>query len=166
MKTSNTIVGVYDTHHAAILALKALNDSGLPVRNISFISKADIIESKLHTCSTTENSNVPVEIGVVLGPVLGILAGLSIIALPGLGFLYGAGAIVGAIAGFDLGLVGGGIPTLLMTLGIKKENTSTYEKHLENGKYIITITGNTEIAEKSKVILNTVGQHIDLQHHV
>ena len=32
METSNTIVGVYDTHHAAIAALKALKESGLPVK--------------------------------------------------------------------------------------------------------------------------------------
>ncbi len=165
MKTSNTIVGVYDTHDAAIAALKALKESGLPVEKMSFISKADIIEEKLHTNISDNAANAPVEIGVVLGPVLGILSGLSIIAIPGLGFLYGAGALIGAFVGFDFGLIGGGITTMLMKLGINKDKTAMYQEHLEKGKYIVTMTGDKEIAEKAKTILHTLGLHIDLQHH-
>jgi len=165
METSNTIIGVYETHLAAIAALKALKESGLPVENISFISKADIIEGRLHANSSNNAEIVPVEIGVVLGPVLGILSGLSIIAIPGLGFLYGAGVVVGAIAGFDFGLIGGGITTMLVSLGIHEDKATVYQEHLENGKYIITISGNDDIAKKAKAILHTLGLHIDLQHH-
>jgi len=165
MTTLNTIVGVYDTHDTAIVALEALKASGLPVKNMSFISKADIIESKLHASSVEGISNAPVEIGVVLGPILGILSGISIIAIPGLGFLYGAGAVVGAIAGFDVGLIGGGITTILMKLGINKDKTPVYHNHLEKGKYIVTLFGTKEMAEKAKVVMHTVGLHVDLQHH-
>jgi hypothetical protein len=165
METLHTIVGVYNTHNAAIVALEALKTAGLPVKNISFISKADIIESKLHAASHHNNTNTPVEIGVVLGPLLGIMTGLSIIAIPGLGFLYGAGTVVGALAGFDFGLVGGGVTSLLMKLGINNDKTGTYHEHLKNGKYIVTMFGSEALAEKAKVILHTVGLHIDLQHH-
>ena len=165
METSNTIVGVYDSHENAITALNALKTAGLPLKNMSFISKANIIESKLYASSNNNIINAPVEIGVVLVPVLGILAGVSLIAIPGLGFLYGAGAVIGALAGFDIGLIGGGVTTLLMGMGIHKDKTATYHKHLEEGKYIITINGENEIAEKAKEILHTVGLHIDLQHH-
>jgi len=164
METSNTIVGVYDTHDAAMVALEALKASGLPVKNMSFISKADVIENKLYASKSNNTSNIPIEIGVVLGPILGILAGLSIVAIPGFGIFYGAGAVVGALAGFDFGLVGGGITSLLMKLGIK-DKALAYQEHLEKGKYIITISGDNELAEKAKVILHTIGLHIDLQHH-
>lgn len=164
METSNTIVGVYDTHEAAIVALEALKASGLPVKNMSFISKADVIENKLHDSKSNNASNIPVEIGVVLGPILGILAGLSIVAVPGFGIFYGAGAVVGALAGFDFGLIGGGIPTLFLKLGMK-DKALVYQEYLEKGKYIITISGDHELAKKAKVILHTVGLHIDLQHH-
>jgi hypothetical protein len=165
MTTLSTIVGVYETHDKAITALETLKAAGLPVKNMSFISKADIIESKLHTFSNDKINNAPVEIGVVLGPVIGILAGLSIIAIPGLGLIYGAGAVVGAFAGFDFGLIGGGITTLLMKFGINKNKTKTYQEHLEKGKYIVTIFGDTEIVEKAKATLHTLGLHIELEHH-
>ncbi len=165
VKKLNTIVGVYDTNDGAITALEALKAAGLPVKNMSFISKADIIESKLYATSSATIINAPLEIGAVLGPILGVMAGVSVIAVPGLGFLYGAGAITGAVAGFDFGLVGGGITTLLLTLGIKKNKIAAYHKHLELGKYIITISGDKALADKTKNILHTVGHHIDLQHH-
>lgn len=165
MTTLNTIVGIYDTHVDAIIALEALKAEGLPVKNISLIGKADIIESKLYASSHNDIINTPVEIGVVIGPVLGILTGLSLIAIPGLGILFGAGAAIGALVGLDAGLVGGGIASLLLQLGISKDKTATYHKHLENGKYIITIHGDKEMAEKAKIVLHTVNLHIDLQHH-
>lgn len=165
VKTLNTIVGVYDTNDGAIAALEALKAAGLPVQNMSFISKANIIERKLYAASSENIINAPLEIGAVLGPILGILAGVSLIAIPGLGFIYGAGAITGAVAGFDFGLVGGGLTTLLLTLGIRKNKIAAYHKHLETGKYIITISGDKELANKAKTILHTVGLHADLQHH-
>ena len=164
METSNIIVGVYDTHDAAMVALEALKASGLPVKNMSFISKADVIENKLHASIGNDLSNLPIEIGVVLGPILGILAGLSIVAVPGFGIFYGAGAMVGAMAGFDFGLLGGGISTLFLKLGMK-DKALVYQEYLEKGKYIITISGDKELAKKAKVILHTVDLHIDLQHH-
>ena len=65
--------------------------------------------------------NAPVVIGSIIGPTLGVMTGLGIFTIPGFGLLYGAGAIIGAIAEFDLGLVSGGLITLPMTLGIKKD---------------------------------------------
>ena len=149
VKMLNTIVGVYDTHKSAVVALEALKAAGLPVKNMSFISKADIIERKLFSLSSDSIANAPLEIG----------------AIPGLGFIFGAGAIVGALAGFDFGLVGGGITTLLLTLGIRKSKISAYHKHLESGKFIVTISGDKAMAIKAKNILHTVGLHADLQHH-
>ena len=165
MTTSSTIVGVYETHDKAIAALKALKAAGLPLKNMSFISKADILESKLHTFSNDKVNNIPVEIGVVLGPLIGLLAGLSIIAIPGLGFIYGAGAVVGALVGFDVGLAGGGITTVLMKFGINKDKATTFQEHLEKGKFIVTIYGDKEIVDKAKATLHTLGLHIELEHH-
>lgn len=165
MPDSNIIVGVYETHDKAIDALDTLNASGMKMRNISFISKADVIESRLYASSHNNLTNTPVEIGVVFGPVIGLLSGLSLFAIPGFGFIYGAGAIVGALAGFDIGLISGGVASILMKLGIHKDKIATYHEHLENGKYIISVHGNKTTAEKAKLSLHTLGLHVELQHH-
>ena len=157
-----TTVGVYNSHREALDAIVALQKAGLPLANISFMSTAVMVADNLQTYSTDNIKNTPVAIGAVLGPLLGILTGVSIIAFPGLGFLYGAGAIVGAVAGFDIGILGGGIGTLLMTLGISKENVLTYHKHLTEGKYLVVLQGNKETADKAKKIVHNIGNYIEL----
>ena len=162
VELAQTTVGVYNTHNAAIDAIIALEKGGVPLKNISFISTAAIVADNLQTYSADNIKNAPVAIGAVLGSILGVLTGVSIIALPGLGFLFGAGAIVGAIAGFDIGLVSGGIGTLLMTIGISKEKIVTYHKHLKEGKYLVVLQGNKETVDKAKKIAHKVGNYIEL----
>lgn len=157
-----TIVGVYQSHTDAINAIIALEKEGVPISNISFLSTAAILSDNLQTRTMDTIKNAPVTIGAILGPLLGVLSGASIWAVPGLGFVYGAGAIVGAIAGFDIGLVSGGIATLLMTLGIKKEKILTYHKHLKEGKFLVILNSNEAIAAKAKKIAHKVGNYIEL----
>lgn len=162
LEVTNTTVAVYNTQEEALETIKALEKSGIPVENISFISSAIIVADKLQSRSLENVKNAPVAIGAVLGPLLGVLAGVSIFAVPGLGFIYGAGAAVGAIAGFNLGLVGGGIGTLLMTLGIKKDKVIAYHKHLKEGKVLVILKGNEATATKAKNIAHKVGHYIEL----
>jgi membrane protein DedA with SNARE-associated domain len=93
--------------------------------------------------------------------VLGLLAGIGTFAIPGFGFLYGAGALVGAIAGFDIGLVSGGLVTLLTTLGINKDKVVRCKEHLEEGKFLLVINGPAEEIEKAKEILHIHGTHLE-----
>ncbi len=157
-----TTVGVYQSHDEAINAIVALEKAGIPVENISFLSTAVIVADDLHVHSTKNVKNAPVAIGAVLGPLLGVLAGASIWAVPGLGFVYGAGAIVGALAGFDIGLVSGGIATILLNIGIKKDKIVSYHKHLKEGKYLVILNSNKATAEKAKKIAHKVGNYIEL----
>jgi hypothetical protein len=71
--------------------------------------------------------NVPAITGAILGPILGILTGVKLFAIPGLGFLFGIGAVLGALAGFSLGIVGGGVITLIAILAIKSSAVLKYK---------------------------------------
>ncbi|MCX6297064.1 MAG: general stress protein [Bacteroidetes bacterium] len=157
-----TTVGVYQSHEEAINAIIALEKSGIPVEDISFLSTAVKVADDLHVRSMKNLKNAPAAIGAVLGPLLGILAGASIWAVPGLGFVYGAGAIVGALAGFDIGLVSGGIATILLNIGISKDKIVSYHKHLKEGKYLVILNSNKATAEKAKRIAHKVGNYIEL----
>ena len=165
MELTKSIVGVYNSHINAIEAVKALKEAGLSEKNISLIGKADVVDEKLHASSADKIKNAPVLIGIVLGPLLGLLAGASIVAIPGLGFIYGAGAVIGIIGGFDLGLIGGGIGTILMSLGINKEHIASYHEHLEKGRYLIIVHGNQVLIDKTEKILGSLDKHIELKSH-
>ena len=96
----NSTVGIYPTHEKAIEAVEELKLAGFPVEQISLIGKAVIIDDLMHVKYNGWIKNAPAIIGAILGTILGILMGLKIVAIPGIGFPFGAGAFVGALAGF------------------------------------------------------------------
>jgi hypothetical protein len=155
-------VGIYDNHKLALEAIEVLKNKGFPVNQLSLIGQAKIIDDNIRVISNEPLKNAGIGIGVVLGTTLGVLSGVSVFAIPGFGFIYGAGAIIGAIAGFDVGLVGGGIVSLLTTIGIKKDKVVKYSEHLNEGKYLVIAQGDEEEVKKAKILLSECGKHLEL----
>lgn len=153
-------VAVYDTHEKAINAIKVLNDKHFPMEHISLIGKAEITDDHIHIKSLETVKNAPVLIGSGAGLIIGLLSGIGVFTVPGFGFLYGAGALIGAIGGFDLGLVTGGIGTLLATIGIKKDRVVKCHEHMNEGKFLVIVNGSEKEIEKAEHILHTEGSHL------
>ena len=158
-------VGVYDDHKTALEAIDYLISRGFPVNQLSIMGQARIVDDHIRLISNEPLKNAGIGIGVVLGTTLGILSGVSILSIPGFGFIYGAGAVVGAIAGFDVGLVSGGIVSLLATIGIKKDKVVKYKEHLDQGKFLVIAQGDTEEVRKAKIMLTDCGKHLELCFH-
>ena len=112
-------IGVYNTHEQAIEAITELKKAGFKESQLSIIGQADVVDNHLHVKSK-EGEKVAGVAGAVVGSVLGVLSGVGLVAIPGLGIIFGAGAIAGALAGLDIGLIGGGLVSVLTMLGIKK----------------------------------------------
>lgn len=161
-----TAVGVYDTHAQAVQAILQLKEENFPVRQVSVIGQADVKNphSKADEDEMTAQAAKGAGIGVLAGSTLGVLTGIGVFAIPGLGFLFGAGALVGALAGLDLGLLGGGIFGAL-SMGLKKEHYEKYDAYLKEGKFIVIVHGSAKEIEHAKDILHRHGQHVELQAH-
>jgi hypothetical protein len=158
-------IGVYNSHKEAIEAINELVDDGYPAAQLSLIGKADLIDDHLHVRSHELLKEAPVSIGIVAGTVLGVLAGAGIVAIPGLGFILGAGAVIGGFAGFDLGLVGGGIVSILASVGIKKEHAVKYHEHLKVNRFLVIAQGSETEVSEAKSILEAHGKHVELNCH-
>jgi len=154
-------VAVYESHEKALNAVHLLNEKKFPLKNLSIVGKADMINDHMHLKSAVSDNNAPMAIGAVVGTVVGLLTGVGVFAIPGFGFLYGAGAVVGAIGGFDLGLVSGGVGALLTMIGVKKESALKYESHLHEGKYLLLVKGSMDDITKAEHILHTEGTHLE-----
>ena len=155
-------VAVYDTHQKAIDALDKLKDAGFPMEKTSLLGQAIIVDDHVHVKSHADDNLKVTAAGVVAGSTLGILTGLGIFAIPGLGFLFGAGAIVGGIAGLELGVVGSALFTLFSTIGFKKEEIVKYEQHIKEGKFLVIVRGSLAEIEKAEHILHTEGTHLEM----
>jgi uncharacterized membrane protein len=150
----NTTIGVYDTHEKAIEAVQKLKCAGFPIQQVSLIGKAVIIDDLMHVRHNRRIKNIPAVTGAILGPILGILTGVKLFAIPGLGFLFGIGAVLGALAGFSLGIVGGGVLTLIAILTIKSGAVLKYNEHIEEKGFQIIAHGNSEEVKRAKEILD------------
>lgn len=160
----NTAIGIYNDHELAVVAVQQLKASNFPLDRLTIMGKAEteVVDSAMHIMPKNPISLAGVSSGTAIGTALGILTGVGIFAIPGLGFLYGAGALVGAIAGFDFGLIGGGIASALATIGVKDENELKYHNALEAGKFLLIVHGSEEDVNNARAILHLHGTHNDI----
>jgi uncharacterized membrane protein len=163
----NATIGIYENHDKAVDAVVKLKDAGFPVKQLSILGKAqeEVVDDKLHVMEKDPLKVAGIGTGTVVGTALGVLTGVGLFAIPGVGFLYGAGALVGAIAGFDFGLIGGGIATVLATVGVKEDYAKKYHDELEAGKFIVVAHGSKEEVAKASEIMNTHDQHLGVATH-
>jgi len=163
----NATIGIYDSHDLAVEAVQKLKDSGYPVSQLSIIGLAETeaVDKEAHITAKSPLKVAGLGVGTVVGTTLGILTGIGIFAIPGLGFLYGAGALVGAVAGVDFGIIGGGIASALATVGVKDDTSKKYHDALAAGKFIVIAHGSQEDADKAKDLLHEHGTHDEITSH-
>lgn len=157
-------IGIYETHTQAMQALEALNAAHFPLKNISLVGNAELVNDHLHV-KTNYLKEIGASIGVVTGTVLGVLTGIGVFVVPGFGFLYGAGAIVGAAAGLDFGIIGGGLLAILAIYGVEKEQSIAYDEHLKEGKWMVVAQGDDAQLNKAMDILQANSRFIGLSIH-
>jgi tetrahydromethanopterin S-methyltransferase subunit C len=90
--------------------------------------------------------------------VLGWLAGIGALAIPGIGPFVAAGPIVGAIAGAGIGGAVGGITGALIGLGIPEYEAKRYETMVKEGGMLLSVhVDDSDLQQKAKDILKVGG---------
>jgi hypothetical protein len=160
-----SVIAIYEDHEKAVASVSALQATGYDVKQVSLLGKADMVNNHITVSSSDSAQSTELSIGIVAGTILGTLSGISILAIPGLGFIFGAGALVGAFAGFDLGIIGGGLVAIFTAVGMNQLMSSRYEKYLNDGKFLVVVQGEDDQLEKAYQILHTTGLHIALDRN-
>jgi hypothetical protein len=92
-------------------------------------------------------------IGIGAGAVLGWLAGIGSLAIPGVGPLIAAGPIMGALSGAAVGAATGGLAGALIGAGIPEYEAKRYEGKIAGGSALISVhTDNSEARDRVKEI--------------
>ena len=159
MKKSITI---FETHDEAVKALVELRESGVDMQKVSLVGKAEIVDDNIHVKSNKPLIVAPLAVGTVAGTTLGLLTGIGLFAIPGLGVLFGAGAVVGALAGFEIGVAAGGLTTILVELGVKEDHI-TYEQHVNEGRFLLFFDGTEEEIHRVEQLVS--GLHLGTAMH-
>jgi len=86
-----------------------------------------------------EGITAGVTAGGAVGGTLGLLAGIGLLAIPGLGPLLAAGPLVAALGGAAAGGALGGVAGGLIGLGIPEHDAHHYESKVRAGGVLISV---------------------------
>lgn len=106
-----------------------------------------------HHTKTPEGAVAGAGTGVVVGGIVGWLAGIGSLAVPGLGPLIAAGPIMGMLTGAAvLGTIGG-VAGALIGLGVPEFEARKYEGKVRTGSALIAIhtETNDEVARAKQI---------------
>jgi hypothetical protein len=138
---SHVITGLYETPNRAAMAVRALEDEGIPGEDISLLI-GDNFDRDAFAVETHSKFSEGVAVGATTGGAVGALvAGLTAvgtIATGGTGLLV-AGPIVAALAGAGAGAAGGGILGGLVGAAIPEHEVKHYEDALSKGSVLIGV---------------------------
>jgi hypothetical protein len=157
-----SVIGVYETHDAAIEALQELRNAHYPLKNISLLGNAYRDEDKMEL-KPNILKDIGFKIGLLSGVALSFLTGVGIFLVPGFGFLYAAGAAVALAAG--LGVMSQGLAALWTAYGVQTEDAARYDQHLKEGRWMLVAEGEDSQVKKARQVLEAHAKHMHLGSH-
>ncbi len=162
MAGANTAVfGIYPNQSAVEQGIEHLRDAGYRATDISVLMPENVGTKDLGAVKATkapEGASTGTVTGMALGGVLGWLAGIGSLAIPGIGPFIAAGPIVAALAGIGAGGAVGGLTGALIGAGIPEYEAKRYEGRIAKGGILLSVhSDNSDWTKRAKDILQATG---------
>jgi hypothetical protein len=156
------VFGIYSTRVGVENAVDGLVRAGFPSPDISVLLPENLAGTKeMGTEKTTkapEGATAGVTAGGVIGGTLGVLAGIGMLAIPGLGPFIAAGPIMAGLAGLGVGGAVGGVTGALIGSGIPEFEAKRYEGRLQHGGILLSVHCDTsDEIKRAKEVLKATG---------
>lgn len=139
---SKTVICLANTAAQAETIVQRLNEAGIPTSDVSalFPDKTGSRDfAHEHNTKAPEGTAIGASAGGVTGGVLGLLAGIGALAIPGVGPFIAAGPIMAALSGAAVGAAIGGIGGALIGMGIPEFEAKQYEAKIKEGNILISV---------------------------
>lgn len=162
--SSKSAVGIshrIDVEHA----LGELKTPGLPAAEIYIVAKYPECDTELEkvgnsNCARDEDrEDVATGIvgGGILGAVVGCLAGLGMVAIPGVGLIVAAGTIsttlATTVAGAGIGIVSGGLISALAYLQITSDQAKVVSDSCWQEQFLVIVHGTDDQVHRAESCL-------------
>ena len=161
---TRTITRLYDDYSDAQAAVSALESHGVPHDDISIVANdadgrhqaGDHIHDGVNDHGDVSRGT---STGAVLGGAGGLLAGLGLLAIPGLGPIVAAGWLAATAAGAGIGAAGGaatgGIVGALKHAGHSEEDANVYSEGVRRGGTLVSVRTDDTAPGQVESILDT-----------
>lgn len=142
-----TITRLFDNYSDAQAAVAELESMGVPHSDISIVaSNAEGVHDRPSDGDrgdeAAHDARKGASVGGVLGGAGGLLAGLGLMAIPGLGPVVAAGwlvsTVVGAVAGAAAGGAAGGLVGSLTHAGVDEADAHVYSEGVRRGGSLVS----------------------------
>lgn len=162
MAGKNTAVfGIYRDRSSVEYAVDALKSEGFRGADISVLfpqneGNRDFAIKK--DTKAPEGAATGAGTGAVVGGTLGWLAGIGLLAIPGLGPFIAAGPIMALLAGAGVGGAIGGVTGALIGLGMPEYEAKRYEGLIKEGGILLSVhSDDSEWTKRAKQTLERTG---------
>ena len=154
-----TITAMFDSYASAAEAVRKLEATGVAHSDISVVSN-DESHRQFHGEDGTEagtGAGTGASLGTLLGGGAGLLAGLGMLAIPGLGPVVAAGWLAATLVGAGVGAAAGGLVGSLTGAGISHEDANLYAEGVRRGGTLVTVRTDDAMVEQVADILDRDG---------
>lgn len=139
---TKTVSGLFNTHRDATDAVRELEAIGVPRADISIVANNTDNWYDDTPSETAEDAGTGAGIGAAVGGVGGLLAGLGVMAIPGVGPVVAAGWLVATAAGAAVGAVAGGatggLVGAMTSSGVPANEANVYAEGVRRGGALVT----------------------------
>src|SRR5207249_8076587 len=154
---SKSVFGIATTHGQAERIVQQLQGQGFATSEISVLMPDTAGTRDVGHVKATKAPEGATT-GAATGGVVGLLAGIGALAIPGVGPFIAAGPIMAALSGAAVGAATGGVVGGLIGLGIPEIEAKRYEEKLKRGNYLIAVhTDESEDVDRAKRVFKSAG---------
>jgi hypothetical protein len=141
--------------------IRNLKDAGFQGNDISVLM-ADQAQTRdfayEKNTKAPEGATAGAGTGLVIGGTLGWLAGIGLLAIPGLGPFIAAGPIMAALSGAAVGGTLGGLTGALIGMGLPEIEAKLYESKVKAGNSLISVQSeDCNECERARIIFERAG---------
>lgn len=148
---AKVVSGLFEDVTRANAFLADLESRGYTAQDVSIITQEDAVQIENNASDGVADAATT---GGIIGGVLGLLAGIGVLTLPGVGALFVAGPIASALGltgvvgttatGAVTGALAGGLIGALKELGVDEATAKIYEERIEDGAIMIAVSSHNE----------------------
>ena len=155
-----TVTALYGSYAAATQAISELEAAGVAQDAISVVSgsRENLAAADEDGDSDMEGAATGASLGAVVAGGAGLLAGLGIMAIPGIGPVVAAGWLASTAAGAAVGGVAGGLLGSLADVGVSSDHAQVYAEGVRRGGSLVTVRAQDDQVLKVREILQRHGQ--------
>ncbi|HTI80768.1 MAG TPA: hypothetical protein VL614_10010 [Acetobacteraceae bacterium] len=180
--TTKTVTGLYDSYDAAADTVRDLEAANIPDSDISLVAHrsddhdASLADDGRQADNASRTDDAPSDTshraaagastgastGAALGGGVGLLAGLGMLAIPGVGPVVAAGWLVataaGAVAGAVAGGATGGLIGSLTSAGVTKQHAHFYAESVRRGGSLVIARVDEGLVATTEAIMRRHGR--------